>query len=521
MADQNADSDLQRLERDAEQARARLQVTIAEIKDPQTIANAKSEVTTEVMKLKDQVVDYIRGAKDDALGQMQDARQRQTSEFSRKLQRTAVENPIPVLLIGAGIGWHLYKKPPVTTALLAAGVYGLMKNWNGSADERRWRDPYGRDASGYVPGGVAGYGYDGVKDVAGVADRLKNAATHASYKAEDAVSGARASLADARHSAEHLAADVSNRMKGAAAHAAGAAQTAATDARHSLSDAKSAGVEMAGGLKESLYEAKDNLVDQLTGAYAAGADRVQDLAKTAAARVQPALDRVQPAVDAVRPAVDRVKPLFDENHRGQLGMLLVLAGAGAVAGSFLRSTDTGRRWTEQARESLQENWHHLRERASDIHPSDWREQAAELPGRVSETARATASRMSDAALHLRDSASQRTLALRERGADVSRTARDASSDHPLLLSALGLAVGAVLGGMIRQTAGERAALGETAAALRDGAAEVVRETMHDVSARVSGAAEGVMEATGLKDAKNKDKPAGTGADALRGSRVSA
>jgi hypothetical protein len=507
MADQNADSDLQRLEREAEHARARLQVTIAEIKDPQTIENAKKEVTDHAVKLKDQVVDYIMGAKDDALGQMRDTRQRQTSEFSRKLQRTAIENPIPVLLIGAGIGWHLYKKPPITTALLAAGAYGLVKNWNGSQDERLWRDPYGPNASGYVPGGVAGYGYDDTSDVAGVTERVKTAAAHVAYQAEDALTSARETIAGARQSAGDMASQTVDRVKDVASQAKGQGVASSQQA-----------VDRASAATDSLREAGENLKGQISSAYTAATDRAQDLARNAMDRMQPALDRVQPAVDAVRPAVDRVKPLFDEDHRGQLGMLLVLAGAGAFAGSLLRSTETGRRWTETARDTLSDNWEHVRDRAAGARPSDWREQAAELPGRVQGAARDAASRVSDSTAQWRSAASERTADLRERGVEFGRSARDASADHPLLLSAIGLAVGAVLGGMIRQSSGERAALGETAKALREGAGEAVRETMQTVESRVRGAAEGVLEATGLSKAGDsiEDK-----ASEARRNRVSA
>ncbi|MDB5650737.1 MAG: hypothetical protein JWL62_2257 [Hyphomicrobiales bacterium] len=456
MADQSGDNDLRRLEREAETARARLQQTIADIKDPKTVENAKREAADQAEKLKDQVVSYIREAKDNALGNMRDTSTRQTSEFSRKLQRTAIENPIPVLLIGAGIGWHLYRKPPVTTALLAAGIYGLAKNWNGAADEHAWRDPYAADAPrGYVPGGVAGYGYDEVSDVAGAADAVKQAATRASYQAENAVADARGAIGAARDSATGAAANV----------------------------------------KDSLREAGENLVSQISDKYSAASDKVQDLVKTATDRVQPALDRVQPAVDAVRPAMDRVKPLFDESHRGQLGMLMVLAGAGAFAGGLLRSTETGRRWTEQARDSLRDNWDSLSERAGDIHPEEWRERAAQLPARVAGTARATASRVAETASHMRDSTGARASALRDRGADFTRTARDTGAEHPLLLSAIGLAVGAVLGGVIRQSAMENRTFADAGRALKEGAGDALREGVREVTARASGFAEGLRDAT--------------------------
>ncbi|MDB5593621.1 MAG: hypothetical protein JWM36_582 [Hyphomicrobiales bacterium] len=471
MADLSGENDLRHLEHEAEVARARLQRTIADIKDPQTVENAKREAMDQAERLKDQVVGYIKDAKDNALGQMRDTSTRQTSEFSRKLQRTAIENPIPVLLIGAGLGWHLYRKPPITTALLAAGVYGLARNWNGAADERAWRDPYSSNAPrGYVPGGVAGYGYDEVTDVAGAADRVKSAATRASYQAENAVSDVRDAVGEARDGASGAA----------------------------------------GSMKDSLREAGGNLVGQISETYAAASEKVQDLAKTAVDRVQPALDRVQPAVDRLRPAMDRVKPFLDESHRGQLGMLLVLAGAGAFAGGLLRSTETGRRWTEQARDNLQDGWDQLRERAADIHPDEWGAQ-------VADTARQTGSRLAETTSHMRDSAGARAAALRDRGEVFTRKARDTSADHPLLLSAIGLAVGAVLGGAIRQSAMENRTFSEAAKALKEGAGDAFREGVREVTERASGIADGLRDAT--SGASDKQAPAKT--DATRERRVSA
>jgi hypothetical protein len=478
MADLSGENDLRYLEHEAEVARARLQQTIADIKDPKTVENAKREAMDQAERLKDQVVGYIKDAKDNALGQMRETSTRQTSEFSRKLQRTAIENPIPVLLIGAGIGWHLYRKPPITTALLAAGVYGLARNWNGAADEHAWRDPYASSAPrGYVPGGVAGYGYDEVTDVAGATDAVKAAATRVSYQAENAVSEARDAVGEARDSASGAAAS----------------------------------------MKDSLREAGGNLVGQISETYASASGKVQDLAKTAVDRVQPALDRVQPTVDRFRPAMDRVKPLFDESHRGQLGMLLVLAGAGALAGGVLRSTETGRRWTEQARDNLQDGWDQLRERAGDIHPDEWRERASHLPAQVADTARQTASRMAEKTSHMRESAGARAAALRDRGEVFTRKARDTGAEHPLLLSAIGLAVGAVLGGAIRQSAMESRTFSEAAKALKEGAGDALREGVREVTERASGFAEGLRDAA----SGASDKPAVAKTDATRERRVSA
>lgn len=459
MADNVADSELRRLEREAEATRARLRSTIADIKDPRTAEQAKQEVKDQAIKIKDELVDYVTGAKDDAVGRVRQTAQDRTSEFSRRLQRTAVENPIPVLLIGAGLGWHLYKKPPITTALLAAGAYGLIKNWNGATDERGWRDPYAATSPrGYVPGGVAGYGYDDVTDVASATNRVKAVAANLSYGAESAAN-------DAKVAAQSLASQAGERV---------------------------------GTMRESLQEAGQNLVGQISDTYAAATERVQDMTKSASEKIQPVVDRARPlvdsandtaraAVDRIRPAVERVRPLFDEDHRGQLGALLVLAGAGVLAGSLMRSTDTGRQLTASARDGLRDNWDSLRERVSDA-GSDLSEQAVRR-------ARKSASRLSETSDEWRHDARRQARHLRHRGADIGRSMRDTGSDHPVLLSAIGIAVGAILGGAIRQSVADSPVVREAGRALKQGAGDALREASKDIRARASGFAEGMVDAT--------------------------
>ncbi len=88
---------------------------------------------------------------------------RQTAQgLTDSLKQRAMDNPFAVALIGAGIAWRLYKKPPVTTLLVGAGVASLMmaggsgRGTGWSPDRNSDRDPYRDPRQGYVPGGVAG-----------------------------------------------------------------------------------------------------------------------------------------------------------------------------------------------------------------------------------------------------------------------------------------------------------------------------------------------------------------------------
>jgi ElaB/YqjD/DUF883 family membrane-anchored ribosome-binding protein len=73
------------------------------------------------------------------------------------MKRRAADNPVAVAAIGAGLAWRLWQKPPIATLLVGAGVAALF----GRSSVREIDfDPYDPDRpSGYVPGGIAGYGY--------------------------------------------------------------------------------------------------------------------------------------------------------------------------------------------------------------------------------------------------------------------------------------------------------------------------------------------------------------------------
>src|SRR5690606_3520961 len=58
------------------------------------------------------------------------ARSRTTSaveEAIDNIKARAAANPAAVLLIGAGVAWHLLRRPPVVAALVGGGLYGLMR----------------------------------------------------------------------------------------------------------------------------------------------------------------------------------------------------------------------------------------------------------------------------------------------------------------------------------------------------------------------------------------------------------
>jgi ElaB/YqjD/DUF883 family membrane-anchored ribosome-binding protein len=138
-------SEVDALERDVEVARARLVNRVAQLKAP-PISGVKDELVADATDYKDEVIDSAKQKVTDAI-----------DGFVSDVKRRAADNPVAVAAIGAGIAWKLWQKPPITTLLVGAGVAALF----GRSSVREIDvDPYDPDRpSGYVPGGVAGYGY--------------------------------------------------------------------------------------------------------------------------------------------------------------------------------------------------------------------------------------------------------------------------------------------------------------------------------------------------------------------------
>jgi hypothetical protein len=97
------------------------------------------------------------------------------------------------------VGWRLYKHPPITTLLVGAGAAMLMRS-GAKRSNRSYRDPY-RDEQprGYVPGGVAGYGYPVEEDAPGSSqgERIASAASDVRDRARQMGSRAREAAYDA------------------------------------------------------------------------------------------------------------------------------------------------------------------------------------------------------------------------------------------------------------------------------------------------------------------------------------
>ena len=218
-------SELEAREAEAEEARARLSRTLETLTGPDTREAVKAEVLGHVQSHKDELLKQADRYKDELLrradeykgellaraetykGEIMDRAEQYKGEFlhradgyknealqraeeyknevmeraresgRRTVRNTAADlklraksNPAAVALIGAGIGWRLYKHPPIATLLVAAGAAMLINtpvrarrsesgsDWHLERETRPQRS---------MPGQAAGYGSPIDTDVAG------------------------------------------------------------------------------------------------------------------------------------------------------------------------------------------------------------------------------------------------------------------------------------------------------------------------------------------------------------------
>ena len=93
--------DLARLEFEVEEARAKLVRNLSVLRAPQTYRKFTADLRSEAESVAQRVMDDVKAR--------------------------AAANPAAVLAISAGIAWRLLKDPPIATALIGAGVFGLWR----------------------------------------------------------------------------------------------------------------------------------------------------------------------------------------------------------------------------------------------------------------------------------------------------------------------------------------------------------------------------------------------------------
>src|SRR5262245_62239180 len=109
-------AELDGLERDVEQVRAKFADDLARLRSPTNLARLKHDLWADVRETKDEVVDKAKDA-------AQDGAQRLVAE----LKARATANPLATIAIGAGLAWRFVHRPPIATVLVGLGLIGLAR----------------------------------------------------------------------------------------------------------------------------------------------------------------------------------------------------------------------------------------------------------------------------------------------------------------------------------------------------------------------------------------------------------
>ncbi len=109
------DTLLDELERDVERARARLVGNIARLRDPGVMSHAKADLLAQGHDYRRRLVERVGVAANERAQSLADV-----------LRQRAQDNPAAMAAIGAGVLWRLWKRPPVATLLVGAGLASLL-----------------------------------------------------------------------------------------------------------------------------------------------------------------------------------------------------------------------------------------------------------------------------------------------------------------------------------------------------------------------------------------------------------
>jgi hypothetical protein len=176
---------LQALESEVEEARAKLAEDLALLRSPQTYRQSGANLKSAAQAVSHRILDDLKA-------------------------RTAA-NPSAALAIGAGIGWRLFKHPPIATALIGVGLLSLWRTKAMPIPDQNYLATAQRRLGEQVSEAA-----DTVKDYAvdaAVAGREKVGAyaQSAVETAEEFAASATERVADTLEGAREAAADVSNR----------------------------------------------------------------------------------------------------------------------------------------------------------------------------------------------------------------------------------------------------------------------------------------------------------------------
>ena len=223
-----SEAELNVLERDVEQARARFAGDLARLRSPATLSNFQDDLWAQASETKDDLVEKAKEAATDGV-------QRLVSDLKEK----AAANPAAALAIGAGLAWRLVHRPPIASLLVGIGLFSL------------WRTTPSSEGEGFVPRAaeLAGQVKETLQEwSAGATENLTQIADKASAAAEETYASARDTVSK-----------VKTNVTVAADQAAGSVQETMT---HIRDQASAAGAKTSAAVRAITpnEEARDNLL---------------------------------------------------------------------------------------------------------------------------------------------------------------------------------------------------------------------------------------------------------------------
>jgi hypothetical protein len=489
----NGSDDVATLEHEVEEARERLAGTISRLSDAATHQAVKEEVMGYVQGYKDQLL----RKKDEFLDGARASANEKAQGIVADLKQRAMNNPLAVAMIGAGIAYRLYRHPPLTTLLVGGGV-ALMARGGGrkTSDRAAYRAPYDDERPrGYVPGGVAGYGYPVEEDAPGstTTERMMRTASEYGEQARDAAYHAKERISEAAERAGSAAYEGYERTREAAYDAyertADRVGDAAYDAREQAAGAYetvrtsplalgaigiAAGAALAAAIRST--ETGDRFIGATGHAVGRSARGLGSGARYAGRR---AADAASGAASTVASAASGLAESASD---------MASSVASAASGMVENLTGGGEDDSEQDRRPASRRG---------ARSSGGRQRAVSRGrGRRDEDEEVMSSVSGAASAAYRRAAEQAEWA-RRRGADLGSQAASQASElareYPLLLGAIGLALGAAAGLMMRATESEDELIGPYSDRLKGRAREMASEQYREAVGVADELAEGLRK----------------------------
>jgi hypothetical protein len=111
------DKSLNQLEADVEAARAKFAADMAVARSGETRSQFFTDAQQDLRHLKDTVMANAAGSA-----------KSKAADLVETIKAKAAQNPAAVLAIAAGVGWRIYKSPPIASTLVGLGLYSLLKS---------------------------------------------------------------------------------------------------------------------------------------------------------------------------------------------------------------------------------------------------------------------------------------------------------------------------------------------------------------------------------------------------------